>query len=560
MTSPTTTDHGAELLVEELLTTLSLPYCRFGEDGCVRTANREFETLLGSLAPVTGLTVAELTARTADADLAAEMADLVDSRIGDTTTSDGLPQAACGLRRLSLPDGFALLGTPATSSETDPPVDRDALTGLVGRAGFHAALDAAVRRAADTFEEVAVLYLDLDRFKPVNDMLGHEAGDRLLVEVARRIREQTRSGDVLARLGGDEFALIQVDAAQPGGSRTLARRILDALSKPFHLNGHTVGIGVSIGVAVAPFDAATGEEMLRAADLAMYAAKAAGRNVLRYFEPEMSERMQARRDVEAELRDAVPRNQLQLRYQPAKDMLSGAVATVEALVRWEHPTLGFVRPDEFIPLAEETGLILSIGEWVLRQACRDAAGWPDETCVAVNVSAVQLRSRSFVQTVLDALAAAELPPQRLELEITETAMMAETELTIAILTELRQAGVRIAMDDFGTGYSSINYLRRFPFDKIKIDRSFVSGATPSSESAALIRMIAALGTSLQVTTTAEGVETDGELDIVRDAGCSQMQGYLLSRPIDAAELSRFLHAFAAESGTDASSPETPSEG
>lgn len=547
MTSPTTTDHGAELLVEELLTTLSLPYCRFGEDGCVRTANREFETLLGSLAPVTGLTVAELTARTADADLAAEMADLVDSRIGDTTTSDGLPQAACGLRRLSLPDGFALLGTPATSSETDPPVDRDALTGLVGRAGFHAALDAAVRRAADTFEEVAVLYLDLDRFKPVNDMLGHEAGDRLLVEVARRIREQTRSGDVLARLGGDEFALIQVDAAQPGGSRTLARRILDALSKPFHLDGHTVGIGVSIGVAVAPFDAATGEEMLRAADLAMYAAKAAGRNVLRYFEPEMSERMQARRDVEAELRDAVPRNQLQLRYQPAKDMLSGAVATVEALVRWEHPTLGFVRPDEFIPLAEETGLILSIGEWVLRQACRDAAGWPDETCVAVNVSAVQLRSRSFVQTVLDALAAAELPPQRLELEITETAMMAETELTIAILTELRQAGVRIAMDDFGTGYSSLSYLWRFPFDKVKIDKSFTQALEDDERVDLIVGSIVSLAHSLKIRVNAEGVETESQLEALRGHGCDEFQGFLLGRPASAEATREAIDASASAS-------------
>ena len=525
-----------------------MPVGQIDAAGRLIDANEPFRALYGlrsAVLPIASTALGSQVAEDSLADLLSRAAAGVHAETIDGQTADG---RRIGVRRIPLP-AFAGTETAALVHTIEAAGDRapqatDPLTGLAGRGQFLATLDRHVAEAAETFDEVALLYLDLDRFKPVNDTLGHEVGDRLLREVARRLASEIRPGDVLGRLGGDEFALLQTDGAQPGASRALGRRIIDTLSKPFHLDGHTVSIGVSIGAAVAPFDASTSGDLVRAADLAMYSAKQAGRNTLRYFEPELQQAMEARRDTEAELRDAVPSDQLRLRYQPAKDMLTGRVTCVEALVRWEHPTLGFVPPDRFIPLAEDSGLIVPIGEWVLRRACRDAAAWPDGACVAVNVSAVQLRNRSFVQTVLDALEESGLPARRLELEITESALMADTELTIAILAELRAAGVRIAMDDFGTGYSSINYLRRFPFDKIKIDRSFVSGTTPDSESAALIRMIAALGSSLCVQTTAEGVETDSEMEIVRAAGCSQMQGYLLSQPVAADELAPLLQRLA----------------
>jgi diguanylate cyclase (GGDEF)-like protein len=395
-------------------------------------------------------------------------------------------------------------------------------------------------RSTAATTELALLYIDLDRFKPVNDTLGHSVGDEVLKEVARRIQGTVRPNDIVARLGGDEFALLQVGASQPAGSRALAKRIIDELAKPIVVDGYTVHIGVSIGAAIAPFDAQHASELLKFADLALYQAKEDGRGVLRYFEPNMNERQLARRELELELRAAIADHEFQTRYQPVMDANSKQIIGVEALVRWKHRQRGSVSPMDFIPLAEETGLIVPIGEWVLGQACQDAIAWPEHIRVAVNVSPVQLRDRDFVHTVLSALDESGLPAHRLELEITETSLMSGTELTIAILTHLREAGVKIALDDFGTGYSSINYLRRFPFDKIKIDRSFVTGSDKNSESAALVRMIAALGTSLAVATTAEGVETAEELEMVCAAGCKQIQGYLLSKPILEEELRALL--------------------
>ena len=508
--------------------------CHVGVDDRVTAVNGRFLDALAlpAWAAEAGVPLDDLVAEVPDA----EAAEAVRVALSLSEGEGGGVSVRCRAA-----DGGLLLTCEAvTAGGADgPPAGRDPLTGLVDREEFARQTAAHAARAAETFEEVALLYFDLDRFKPVNDTLGHPVGDRVLQEVARRVGAEVREGDVVARLGGDEFAVLQVGAPQPGGSRSLARRIIDAVALPFRVEGHTVSVGVSVGIAVAPFDAECPVDLMRNADLAMYRAKNDGRNVARYFEPSMTERLAARRQLERDLRVAVEAEQFEVLYQPVKDLATQDVSCVEALVRWRRPA-GVVSPAEFIPLAEETGLVVPIGRWVLRRACRDAAAWDSDAAVAVNVSAVQLRDRRFVDVVAEALAESGLPARRLELEITETALMADTELTVAILTELRAAGVRVAMDDFGTGYSSISYLRRFPFDKIKIDRSFVAGSDRDVEAEALVRMIASLGLSLSVATTAEGVETDREMDLVRDAGCSQIQGYLLSRPIPDAEIRAFL--------------------
>ena len=532
-----------------ILDHFKVPIAEFDHDGRLRYCNQAFRLFYGLpvMATAAGTSLDDLLIAVGEDDVRLLLRRTADRVLnGDL----GVELWQCTLGRFhaitpqKLPSGFALLQQPTPTGGEDQGVtgDRDPLTGLLNRAAFDRRLRAAVADSCETFEEAAVLYFDLDRFKPINDTLGHHAGDLILKEVVRRVQAVTRPGDVLARLGGDEFVLLQTDLQQPGGSRSVGNRVIEALRGPFEVEGHTVGIGVSVGVAIAPFDADNPEELLRNADLAMYQAKQDGRNLLRYFEPAMKDRVQARRSLESELRRALRGEQFEVHYQPVKEFGTDRVVAAEALVRWVHPELGRVSPGEFIPLAEETGLVVLLGEWVLRQACRDALNWPDDCRVAVNVSAVQLRNRAFVQTVMDILCETGLPAGRLELEVTETAMLADTELTVAILTELRAAGVKIAMDDFGTGFSSISTLRRFPFDKIKIDRSFVAGARKDSECLALVRMIASLGISLSVATTAEGVETESELEMVRDAGCSQVQGYLLSHPVTADELLRYLSA------------------
>jgi len=418
----------------------------------------------------------------------------------------------------------------------------DSLTGLWNRETFCDRLDSRFDQL-DENQELAILFIDLDHFKPVNDMLGHHIGDRLLQAAAQRIKQLTRGTDLVGRLGGDEFVICQIETPQPHGSRALAKRIVDALAKPFDIESHSLYIGASVGVALAPYDADTAEEMLKNADLALYKAKSDGRGNVRYYEPALSENANIRRDLETEMRLGIDAEQFVLNYQPVMDLASDRIVGLEALVRWEHPRLGRIPPDRFIPLAEETGLIIPLGEWVLRKACHDAASWNDSVRIAVNVSPVQLRNRNFALAVHSALEDANLSPHRLELEITETALMVETDLVIALLYQLRKIGVKIAMDDFGTGYSSINYLRKFPFDKIKIDRSFVSGNAAGDDSLALIKMIAALGFTLGVKTTAEGVETDLEKSTVRDAGCTEIQGYLLSKPLPSNEIAVLLHSF-----------------
>ena len=410
----------------------------------------------------------------------------------------------------------------------------DALTDLPNRTHFQARLREAIARVARG-ERLAVHCLDLDNFKNINDALGHAVGDDLLKSVAQRLRGCVREIDAVARLGGDEFAIIQNPINGAADAADLAQRIRDEIGKPFDLGGVQAVVNASIGIAIAPGDADAPEGLLKQADMALYAAKAEGRGVYRFFQPEMDARMRLRHEIEHELRDAIAAGELRLHYQPVVDVASGEICGLEALLRWPHARRGLVPPAEFISVAEESGLIIPLGEWVLRKAIADAASWPDHVRVAVNLSPVQFRSRDLAQTVIAACAAARVAPARLELEVTEAAFLAATKEVLATLDQLRALGVKIVMDDFGTGYSSLNYLRRFHFDKIKIDRSFVRDLSDDRNlSAVIIEAVVRLARALDVTTTAEGVETVAQLDLIRAAGVTEMQGWLYSpaRPID----------------------------
>ena len=389
-------------------------------------------------------------------------------------------------------------------------------------------------------ESMAVLCMDLDRFKAVNDTLGHPVGDALLRSVADRIRKMIRDTDTVARFGGDEFAVIQVGTDQPHGATALAQRLIEVLSEPYEIEDHQIVIGSSIGVAVAPSDGEDADQLIKKADTALYRAKLEGRGTYRFFEPDMDARVQARRTLELDLRKALTNGEFELHYQPLVDLGRSDVSGFEALLRWNHPQRGTVSPADFIPLAEETCLILPIGEWVLRQACAEAATWPSDIKVAVNLSPVQFKNDSLVRTVFSALTAAGLVPNRLELEITESVLLQNSEATLGMLHRLRALGVRISMDDFGTGYSSLSYLRSFPFDKIKIDRSFISDIVHSDQSLAIVQAVTSLGTTLGMATTAEGVETREQLEHVRAQGCTEIQGYYFSPPRPAREVASLI--------------------
>ncbi len=350
---------------------------------------------------------------------------------------------------------------------------------------------------------------------------------------------------MVARFGGDEFAVVQVGQEQPAAARTLAQRIIDELNKPFLITEHQISIGASVGIALAPNDGRKAEELLRNADMALYRSKADGRGVYRFFEQEMDARMQARRRLELDLRRALIEGEFCLYYQPLVDAKSDDPTGFEALLRWQHPERGMVSPAEFIPLAEEIQLIVPLGEWVLRQACADAATWPGELGVAVNLSPVQFRSKNLINVVARALGDAGLAPQRLELEITEGVLLANDSQTLAMLHALRELGVKIAMDDFGTGYSSLGYLQSFPFDKIKIDASFIRRLSEDASSKAIVRAVTGLGKSLGIATTAEGVETSDQLSWARAEGCTEVQGFLYSEPRPASELKQVLRRLAA---------------
>jgi diguanylate cyclase (GGDEF)-like protein/PAS domain S-box-containing protein len=411
----------------------------------------------------------------------------------------------------------------------------DALTGLPNRVLLRERLGEALA-GVQRGERLAVLYLDLDNFKSVNDTLGHHIGDDLLKTAAGRLRNTLREQDTVARVGGDEFAIIQAGFDQPVETAMLARRVLEAVRAPYSLQGHTIVADTSIGIAIAPSDGADAAELLKNADMALYRAKADGRGTYRFFEPAMDARMKVRRTLELAMRTALVNCEFELHYQPLVRLRDHKVTGCEALLRWRHPERGMVSPAEFIPVAEEIGLIVPLGEWVLRRACEDAAAWPDGVKVAVNLSPIQVMNPNLLTTVIGALAASGLPANRLELEITESVLMQNTEATLAALHRLRELGVRISMDDFGTGYSSLSYLRSFPFDKIKIDRSFISGLGDGDDSIAIVMAIAGLAKNLGIMTTAEGVETRQQLQHVKALGCSEMQGFLFSAPRRAAEL------------------------
>lgn len=412
----------------------------------------------------------------------------------------------------------------------------DPLTNLPNRRLFseHLTRDLALAQRGQV-QGVAVLCLDLDNFKDVNDTLGHHSGDALLKEAALRLRACIRESDSLARLGGDEFAIIQAGQRQPEGAAILAKRVVETLSQPFILEGHSVVVGASVGIAVYPTDGLEPAVLLQNGDTALYRAKAEGRGIYRFFEEQMQVRLQARKAMETDMRRGLAAGEFFLAYQPQIELSSGRLVGVEALLRWPHPERGLVEPIDFIPVAEESGLIVALGAWVLRTACRDALAWPLLT-VAVNVSPVQFRNSDLTALVEQVLAETGLEPGRLELEITEGVLLHDTESTLATLNRLKKLGVRIAMDDFGTGYSSISYLRRFPFDKIKVDRSFVGELGGDGQAEAIVRSVVALGRSLNIRATAEGVETEAQADWLLLEGCEEVQGFHFGRPMPAAHI------------------------
>jgi diguanylate cyclase (GGDEF)-like protein len=415
----------------------------------------------------------------------------------------------------------------------------DALTDLPNRMMLRERLDHELKRVKRG-ECLAVLCLDLDHFKSVNDTLGHPIGDELLKVVAERLRRCTREPDTIARLGGDEFAIIMTGMERPTDAVALAKRIRESITKPYHLDGHQIVADISIGISLAPIDASEPDQLLKNADMALYGAKGDGRGTYRFFEPEMDAKMKARRELDMDLRNALVNAEFELYYQPLVNLQNNEITAFEALLRWNHPVRGLISPAEFIPVAEETGLIIPLGEWVLRKACQETARWPEHIKVAVNLSPSQLKSRNLTQLVMSALAESGMAANRLQLEITETVLMHNTFATLATLHQLRKLGVQIAMDDFGTGYSSLSYLRSFPFDKIKIDRSFIQDLSNGAEPLAIVHAVAGLARSLNMISTAEGVETQQQLDQLQSVGCTEMQGYLFSHARPAADIVRLF--------------------
>jgi diguanylate cyclase (GGDEF)-like protein len=432
--------------------------------------------------------------------------------------------------------GFASDLTKMRQSEVelDRLAKQDSLTGLANREALRRALDDALVGAVRRKHRCSVFLLDLDRFKAVNDTLGHPAGDTLLRLVSLRLREVIGEAGQVGRLGGDEFEVVLPAISHHEELSNLAQGIIDSLSRPYTINGTAVSIGASVGIVTSDYDDRTSDDLMRDADLALYAAKAAGKGCFRFFAPEMHEAARERQRLESDLRVAIEKDQLKLMFQPCVDSSSEAVTGFEALIRWFHPEHGPISPVQFIPLAEEIGLINEIGEWVLRTACAEAATWPEHITVAVNLSPVQFKLHSLPATVRAVLGETNLPAKRLELEITEGVFLSNDDHVHDMIASLKKIGVKLALDDFGTGYSSLSYLQRVPFDKIKIDQSFVRGASdPESRNAALIRAMVGLASDLKMETTAEGVETADELQLVRNLGCSLVQGYIFGKPMPA---------------------------
>jgi len=449
-----------------------------------------------------------------------------------------------------LPDGsFVQTFTDITKrAEAEAHVARlaseDPLTGLPNRRVFRTSLDQISRQQEcgeiSDHHEFAVLFLDLDRFKVVNDTLGHRIGDMLLQEVAKRLKGVLRIDDLLARLGGDEFAVVVPRVESRAGLATLANRLVEAVVQPYEINDYRIRSSVSIGIAVGPEDGKNADDLLMAADLALYAVKGANRGTFRFYHSSMNKDINDRRQIELDLREAIERKELELHYQPIVNVRRNVVSGFEALARWRHPVKGMVPPAVFIPVAEDSGLIVPLGEWALMEACRNAAQWPGDLKIAVNLSPVQFTAPNLFDVIAQTLAETGLAPHRLELEITERIFMEDSENTLAMLRRIKQLGVRIAMDDFGTGYSSLSYLRSFPFDKIKIDRAFVSDVSERNEHVVIVQAVVSIARALGMTTTAEGVETESQNQFLAALGCDEVQGYLFSAPVPLERLAEFM--------------------
>jgi diguanylate cyclase (GGDEF)-like protein/PAS domain S-box-containing protein len=542
------------------LENMSQGLCMFGADGRLVVHNPRFLEIYGFApdAEVHGLTLSELLQASPllapDTQecrrLIAEQLAMVAGRSSDLLTQE-LPDGRIMTITHEPMSGGGFVDTVTDVTEQRLAAARiahmalhDPLTDLPNRVMFRERLEQALHRVPRG-EACAVLCLDLDQFKSVNDTLGHPVGDALLQAVTERLRRMVRPTDTVARLGGDEFAIVQSSVNHPQDATTLSVRLLRELSLPYEVEGHQVVIGTSIGIAVAPSDGLDPDQLLKSADMALYQAKGDGRGRYRYFEPEMDTEMQARRLMELDLRSALREEEFELYYQPLVDLRKDQITGFEALLRWNSPSRGMVPPGVFVPLAEEIGLIIPMGDWVIRQACREAASWPGNLKVAVNVSTAQFKGGDHLVTVVrEALEASGLAPNRLEIEITESVMVDDVEGAIKLLHELKALGVGISMDDFGTGYSSLSYLSRFPFDKIKIDQSFVRDLGKRADCTAIIRAVTGLCDSLGVTANAEGVETEDQLDMLRAECCNEVQGYLVSRPLPAKDIANLLKTFA----------------
>jgi diguanylate cyclase (GGDEF)-like protein len=409
----------------------------------------------------------------------------------------------------------------------------DELTGLANRTQFRERINALLASPEQRDNQVTIHLIDLDRFKAINDTLGHPVGDKLLQEVAARLSAVIKPEDMITRFGGDEFVVLQTATKRRQHAKSLAQRLAKALDRPFEIDGHRMDIGASIGIAMAPKDGTDADQILKKADMALYAAKNGGRGSHRFFAAEMEDAVQARRTLELDLRDALALNQFELYFQPLVDLRSGRITTCEALLRWKHPERGWVPPSVFIPVVEETGGIIALGEWVLHRACVEAATWPQDIKVAVNLSPVQFKERTLALQVVSALAKSGLAAHRLELEITERVLLEESGGTLATMEQFKLLGVGTALDDFGTGYSSLNYLHKFPFHKIKIDQSFIRDLGQERDARAIIGAVVSLGEGLGKVVVAEGIETEEQNKLVTAQGCHEGQGYLFGRPMDA---------------------------
>jgi diguanylate cyclase (GGDEF)-like protein len=556
-------EHRQNERFEAALGNMSQGLCMFGADKRLIVSNRRFQEIyhlpVGSTVP--GLSMIEILQtspsfpREPNGSMSAALAEYLNLCLprrsavlvqeladGRTITVTHEPMSDGGFV-----DTFTdITGQRRAEAQIAHMALHDPLTDLPNRVLFRQRLESALHRVSRG-EPCAVLCLDLDQFKGVNDTLGHPIGDTLLKVVADRLRRIVRPTDTVARLGGDEFAVVQSSMDHPAAATVLSTRLLRELSTPFEVAGHQIIIGVSVGIAIAPGDGSDPDMLLKSADMAMYQAKSDGRNRFRYFKPEMNALIQARRELERDLRMAISANEFELYYQPLVNLKDARITGFEALLRWNSPTRGLVSPNDFIPLAEEVGLLIQIGEWVLHAACREAATWPDPLKVAVNISATQFSSHNLVRTVAHALEQSALDASRLELEITESVMIQDFDAALSLLHQIKKLGVSISMDDFGTGYSSLSHVRSFPFNKIKIDQSFVKEIGKTAESTAIIRAVTGMCDSLGITVTAEGVENLQQLDLLRAERCTEIQGYLFSKPRRAQEIPNLISDFKGDS-------------